>query len=133
MSEFRLEVVTPESTVVRADVEMVVCPGLMGEFGVMPNHINMLAALKIGIMRYRIQGRDEYVFVSGGFADKNDNVLSVLAETAERADSIDRARAERARERAEKRLAERNENVDVARAEAALQRALTRLQLSGLA
>lgn len=132
MSEFRLEIVTPERTVVNADVEMAVCPGLMGEFGVMPNHVNMLAALKTGVLRYRINSRDEHVFISGGFVDMNNNVLSVLAESAERAGSIDRARAERAKERAERRLAERGENVDIARADAALQRALMRIHASGL-
>ena len=85
--------------------------------------------VKIGALRYRAEGKDEYVFISGGFADVNNNVLSVLAESAEQAADIDAARAQAARERAEKRLAEKQEGLDQVRAEAALQRAMTRLQV----
>lgn len=130
MGTFRLEVVTPEKTVVNADVEMAVCPGVEGEFGVLPHHISLLSALRIGVLRYRSNGQETRVFVAGGFADVNDNVLSVLAESAELAADIDTARAEAARDRAEKRLAERQEHIDVHRAESALQRAVTRLAVA---
>ncbi|MBQ3060658.1 MAG: F0F1 ATP synthase subunit epsilon [Desulfovibrio sp.] len=129
MGTLQLEVVTPDKTVVSAQVEMVVCPGVEGEFGVLPQHVSLLSALKIGALRYRAEGKDEYVFISGGFADVNNNVLSVLAESAEQAADIDAARAQAARERAEKRLAEKQEGLDQVRAEAALQRAMTRLQV----
>ena len=88
--------------------------------------------LKIGDLRYRVNGKDENVFISGGFADVNNNVLSVLAESAELAGDIDAARAQAAKERAEKRLAAHDESVDQTRAEAALQRAVTRLQVAQL-
>ena len=129
MGTLQLEVVTPDKTVVSAQVEMVVCPGVEGEFGVLPQHVSLLSARKIGALRYRAEGKDEYVFISGGFADVNNNVLSVLAESAEQAADIDAARAQAARERAEKRLAEKQEGLDQVRAEAALQRAMTRLQV----
>lgn len=132
MGTLQLEVVTPDKTVVSAEVEMVVCPGVEGEFGVLPQHVSLLSALKIGDLRYRVNGKDENVFISGGFADVNNNVLSVLAESAELAGDIDTARAQAARERAEKRLATRDESVDQTRAEAALQRAVMRLQVAQL-
>ncbi|MBQ7738491.1 MAG: F0F1 ATP synthase subunit epsilon [Desulfovibrionaceae bacterium] len=129
MSTLQLEVVTPDKTVVSEAVEMAICPGVVGEFGVLPNHVSLLSALKIGDLRYRVNGKDEHVFISGGFADVNNNVLSVLAESAEKAGDIDEARAKAAKERAEKRLAEKSENLDEARAHAALSRALVRLQI----
>lgn len=132
MGTLQLEVVTPDKTVVSAEVEMVVCPGVEGEFGVLPQHVSLLSALKIGDLRYRVNGKDENVFISGGFADVNNNVLSVLAESAELAGDIDTARAQATRERAEKRLTAHDESVDQTRAEAALQRAITRLQVAQL-
>ncbi len=130
MSALQLEVVTPDKTVVSAEVEMVVCPGVQGEFGVLPNHVSMLSALKIGDLRYRVNGKDEHVFISGGFADVNNNVMSVLAESAEKAADIDTARAQSAKERAEKRLAAKDDKVDTVRAESSLQRAIMRLNIA---
>ncbi len=132
MGTLQLEVVTPDKTVVSGEVEMAVCPGIEGEFGVLPKHVSLLSALKIGGMRYRTGGKDEHVFISGGFADVNNDVLTVLAESAELADSIDTARAMAAKERAERRIAGHDEKVDMTRAEAALQRAIVRLQLAQL-
>ena len=132
MGTLQLEVVTPDKTVVSAEVEMAVCPGVEGEFGVLPQHVSMLSALKIGDLRYRVNGKDENVFISGGFADMNNNVLSVLAESAELATDIDTARAQAAKERAEKRLSAHDDNLDQTRAEAALQRAVTRLHVAQL-
>ena len=132
MSTLQLEVVTPDKTVVSAEVDMTVCPGVMGEFGVLPHHVSLLSALKTGGLRYTQNGAPTYVFVSGGFADVNNKVLTVLAESAEVAADIDAARAKAAQERAEKRLAEGGENVDHARAEAALHRAVMRLQIANM-
>ena len=132
MGTLQLEVVTPDKTVVSGEVEMAVCPGIEGEFGVLPKHVSLLSALKIGGLRYRTGGKDEHIFISGGFADVNNDVLTVLAESAELADSIDTARAMAAKERAEKRIAGHAEKVDMTRAEAALQRAIVRLQLAQL-
>ncbi|MDR2744099.1 MAG: F0F1 ATP synthase subunit epsilon [Desulfovibrio sp.] len=132
MGTLQLEVVTPDRTVVSAEAEMVVCPGVEGEFGVLPQHVSLLSALKTGPLRYRAGGKDEYLFIAGGFADVNNDVMTVLAESAERAADIDTARAEAARDRAGKRLAGREDSVDVARAEAALIRAVTRLHIAGL-
>ncbi len=130
MSMLQLEIVTPDRTVVSAETELAVCPGVMGEFGVLPHHVSLLSALKIGSLRYSDNGKDQYVFISGGFADVNNNVLTVLAESAERAEEIDVARAEAAKKRAEERLQQHNDDLDVRRAEAALQRAMERLRLA---
>lgn len=130
MSELTLEVVTPDKTVVSTPATVVMCPGVAGEFGVLKDHISLLSGLKVGSLRYRTESNEEHtVFINNGFADVNNNVLTVLAESAEKVEDIDVARAEAAKKRAEERLAEKSDKIDVARAEAALQRAVTRLAL----
>ena len=130
MSMLQLEVVTPDKTVVSAQVEMAVCPGVMGEFGVLPHHVSLLSALKIGNLRYTEGGKQHNVFISGGFADVNNKVLTVLAESAELAEDIDTARAQAAKERAEALIKARKDDQTVANAEAALSRAMARLKVA---
>lgn len=125
-----LEVVTPEKTVVHEDVEMVVAPGSEGEFGVLKGHTTFLTSLNMGALRYKDSGGDErYLFVNGGFAEVLPNRVTILAESAERRKNIDLDRAEKAKQRAEKRLSDRSETVDVARAETALKRAIHRISI----
>jgi F-type H+-transporting ATPase subunit epsilon len=126
-----LELATPTRMVVTAEVDEVVAPGSEGYFGVLPGHAAFLATLGIGELMYRI-GREEYhVAISGGFAEVRNDKVIVLADVAESPAEIDRARAERARDRAEARLGGRSqEEVDYARATAALARALSRLQVA---
>ncbi|MCL1986308.1 MAG: F0F1 ATP synthase subunit epsilon [Betaproteobacteria bacterium] len=126
----QLEVVTPDKQVASRMVEYVSAPGVEGEFGVLPNHVNLLSALAIGTLRFNEGGKSQNVFISGGFADVSDNKVTVLAESAELAEDIDQARAQAAKERAEKRLADRTEKVDILRAEAALHRAIIRLNIA---
>lgn len=130
MATLKLEVITPDKTVVSKDVDMVICPGESGEFGVLPHHVSLLSALKTGPLRYHAADGDDLLFISGGFVEVNANKCSVLAESAELAATIDQARAIAAKERAERRLAEKNDETDEARALAALQRAVMRLQIA---
>lgn len=130
MATFVLEIVTPDKTVVKEDVEMAVCPGSEGEFGILPNHESILAALNIGMLHYQKGNSEENIFIAGGFLDMNNNICSILAEAAEKASDIDVARAKLAKERAEKRLAEKNEDLDELRATIALQKAIMRLNVA---
>jgi F-type H+-transporting ATPase subunit epsilon len=127
-----LELATPTRMVVAETVDEVVVPGSEGYFGVLPGHAPLLATLGIGELTYRI-GRDErHVAVAGGFAEVRNDKVIVLADTAEHPQDIDRARAERARDRAEQRLSGRSQDeIDYARAGAALARAQTRIQVAG--
>jgi F-type H+-transporting ATPase subunit epsilon len=130
--KIRLEVVTPEKIVVSEETQIVASPGTLGEFGVLVGHTPFLTTLKTGTIRYTdAEGRERYVFVSGGFAEALPDRLTVLAESAERRRDIDLERARAALERAQKRLAEERteKDVDFARAQAALQRALVRIRL----
>ena len=129
-----LELATPSRLVVSAEVDEVVIPGSQGYFGVLPGHAPLLATLGIGEVTYRI-GRDEHhVAAAGGFAEVRNDKVIILADVAETPGDIDRARAERARDRAEARLAGRGasqEEIDYTRAMSALARALIRLQVAG--
>ena len=127
-----LEIATPTRLAVAETVDEIVIPGSQGYFGVLPGHAAFLTTLGVGELMYRI-GRDEhYLAVSGGFAEVRNDKVIVLADTAERPEEIDRTRADRARERAERRLAGRvEEEVDYQRALAALARALARLLTAG--
>ena len=126
----RLEIVTPSRMVLSEDVEIVVATGTEGEFGVLHDHIPFLSTLQEGELRYRQGGQLHYMAVSGGFAEVLPDKVTVLAESAENAREIDIDRAERARERAEKRLAQaKRDEIDWARAESALKRAMIRLKV----
>ncbi|MCI0546555.1 MAG: F0F1 ATP synthase subunit epsilon [Candidatus Rokubacteria bacterium] len=128
------DLVTPTRSLVSTEVDEVVAPGSEGSFGVLPGHEPFLTTLGVGEVMYR-RGREErHVAVAGGFAEVTGDHVIILAEVAERAEDIDRARAERARARAEQRLAGRGgaggDDIDHERALAALARALNRLQIA---
>ena len=126
----RLKIVTPDRVVLSEEVEQVVAPGSEGYFEVLPKHTPFLTSLKIGEIRYSKNGEEEVLSTSGGFVEVWMNRVTILAETSELAQEIDRERAEVARRRAERRLDERAPDTDVARAEVALKRALNRLRVA---
>jgi F-type H+-transporting ATPase subunit epsilon len=126
-----LEVVTPDRLVLSTAADVVVCPGVEGQFGVLVGHVPFLSALDIGEMYYRAGGKTEYLAVSGGFAEVTGAKVTIVAEAAELGREIDVERARRARERAERRLAEgKKADIDWARAEAALRRAMVRAKVA---
>ncbi len=130
----RLEVVTPEKEVVNDLAQIVMAPGSLGEFGVLSGHTQFMTSLNTGAVHYRDEsGQDQYVFVSGGFAEALPDKVTILAESAERMADIDLDRAKASLARAEKRLAEdrTKEDIDFIRAKASLERALARIKLAG--
>ena len=131
--KIKLEVVTPKGAIVSDDVDIVTAPGFAGEFGVLANHAPFLSTIKVGTLRYKKDGREEELMISGGFCEVSNNKITFLVESAERGTEIDVDRALRAKERAEKRLLqakEQQEKIDRTRAEAAMQRALARLKVA---
>jgi F-type H+-transporting ATPase subunit epsilon len=128
----RLELATPTRLVVAGEADEVVVPGVEGAFGVLPGHAPLLALVGVGEVMYRTGREEHYLAVSGGFAEVGPDHVTLLAETAERPEEIDVARARAARERAEGRLRpQAGEAVDVGRAAASLARAQARLQVAG--
>ena len=133
MASFALEIVTPERVVYSGQVTSLQVPGSEGSFGVLTGHMPLLTSLQMGALRFAEEGGGEVqMAVSGGFTEVGREQVTVLAETAERAEGLDVQRAESARQRAVERLTRRHEEeVDVARAQMALSRAINRLKLGG--
>ncbi len=135
MGELYLEVITPEKVVVSQEADIVVAPGTLGEFGVLPEHVAYLSGIVPGELRYGLDGKTESLAVSTGFSEVFNNRVSVLVDAAERVHDIDLERARRAMERAKERLAKDRgtEDTDFLRAEAALRRAIVRIKVAELA
>jgi F-type H+-transporting ATPase subunit epsilon len=132
-THLRLEIVTPDRSVVADSVDEVEIPAADGYLGVLPGHTPLLAMLQIGELWYRQGGEKHYVSVAFGFAEVLPDRVTILAELAERPDEIDVARAEAAKKRAEARLANPVPDMDFERARIALMKALVRIQVSSKA
>ncbi len=130
MSPVRVDVVTAERVVFSDVVDIVVAPGKLGQLGILPHHAPLMTTLTPGELVTRKSGQEHALAISGGFIEVRPDRVIVLADSAERADEIDMARAEAAKERARQRLSHPVSGVDVARAEAALQRAMTRIRVA---
>jgi F-type H+-transporting ATPase subunit epsilon len=130
--KIKFKIVTPERTVFEQDVEQITLPVVDGEVTIMPDHRSYIAALKAGEIMFKIDGKETLLVVSSGFIEFNDNVLVVLADTAEAAEEIDLARAEEARKRAEQIKHEKvtmNE-MEYARVAAAIEKEMARIRVA---
>src|SRR5712664_1105194 len=129
-----LVVVTPERQLLRETVVEVALPGGDGCLGILPGHAALITELGIGELTYRSKTASEpgHLAIISGFAEVLGDRVTVLAETAERPEEIDVARAEEAKKRAEQRLAAASSDPDVdwSRAAIALQRSLIRIQVA---
>lgn len=126
----QLEIVTPEKRLVSEQVDEVVLPGRLGYLGVLPGHAPFLSELDIGQLVFRRGNVRHYLSVAWGFVEVLPDRVSVLAETAERAEEIDRGRAGQALDRARDRLKNQATGVDFKRAQIALQKAIIRVQVA---
>ncbi len=131
--EILLEIVTPEKLVFSNMVEEVTIPGSEGQFGVLKGHTPLLSFVDIGELNLLREGKRHYFAVNTGYAEVASNKVTLLVETAEPADAIDKERAARARERAQAELGklppgagEEHEQL-----RAALMRAIARLNVAG--
>ncbi len=126
----KLEVVTPERLVVNDTAEYIQIPGKTGYLGVLPGHAPLITELAVGEISYTNGGQTRRLAVAWGFAEVLPEKVTILAETAEKADEIDVSRAQAARQRAEEELRKAGPTGDAA-AQAALQRATTRIEVAG--
>ncbi len=126
-----LRVITPDRIALDTQVQSVRVPGADGQIGILPRHAAMVAELDPGVLRYRAEGQEQVLFISGGFAEVRGETVRVVTEAGERAEEIDETRARAAEARARERLvagrAASGEPIDELRAEAALRRAMMRL------
>ena len=130
--KLHLELVTPYRRILSEQVDEVVAPGTVGEFGLLPGHTPMLTTLDIGDLSYKQDGKSFHVAVNWGYVEVEEDTVTVLVETAEVADQIDLERAKAALERAEEALKTLDsEDKQFKTMEAALKRAMIRVQVAG--
>ena len=126
-----VEILTPSRILVQEQVDELNVPGELGYLGILPGHTALLTKLGQGELMYRKGEQQYYMALFGGYMEVRDDQVSVLADIAERAEEIDRSRAEAARDRAEQRLRDfHGHDIDFERARAALTRAMIRLQVA---
>jgi F-type H+-transporting ATPase subunit epsilon len=124
-------IITAQSSVFDGEAEAVNAPGSEGRMTILPRHAPLLTTLALGELRIRERGEEVSVFVAGGFLEVNDNVVTILADEAERAENIDEAAAEEARKRAQARVeGARGDQGAEASAIAELNRAVGRLRVA---
>src|ERR1051326_1450290 len=132
-----LEIVTPDRSLIREEIDEVVLPGSDGELGVLPGHTPLLTSLKVGELWYRQGQERHYLAIAFGFAEVLPDRVTVLADVGERAQEIDVHRAERAKKRAEEQLAQAKHptqlDMDIERARVSLLKSLIRLQVASRA
>ncbi|MBI4233992.1 MAG: F0F1 ATP synthase subunit epsilon [Chloroflexi bacterium] len=128
--KMKFEIITAERVVYSDEVDLLVAPGIEGELGILPHHAPLLTVLKPGELRVVKDGQDQYMAVTGGFLEVLANKVTILADTAERAEEIDEARAQAAMERARERLESRAADVSLERALAAIRRAEARIRVA---
>ena len=126
-----LEIVTPEKLVFNDKVEDVTLPGTEGEFGVLRGHASLLSSIEIGEMNLTREGKKTFYALNTGYVEVTSGKVTVLVESAERSDMIDKDRAQRAKDLAENNLARiTKEDADFEVMRAALMRAINRLKVA---
>jgi len=130
---FELEIVTPEKMIVRDVAEEMQIPGKDGYLGILPQHAPLITELAVGEITYRSANNTHHLAVAWGFAEVLPDKVTILAETAERAEEVDVNRAQAAKGRAEGRLVAGNTEEDFVKAMGDLKRAETRLEVAGRA
>ncbi|RPH88933.1 MAG: ATP synthase F1 subunit epsilon [Calditrichaeota bacterium] len=122
-----LQIITPDKIVFDEQIVQTIAPGLDGSFGILVHHVPAIFLLKVGIVHAQAVGGNRNFTISEGFAEFRNNVLKLVVESAEDIQTIDVERAEKAKQRAQRRIEEKRAETNMARAQAALARAMNRL------
>lgn len=126
---FFLEIIASDRSFFKGDCEMLVFPGLDGEFGILANHEPMVTCLKAGELKFKIDGEWKYAAVSEGFAEVMPTSVIVLTDTIELSEEIDVKRAEEAKLRAEEKLRQQQSIKEYYYTQSTLNRAMNRLKV----
>ncbi len=129
VNTLRLEIVTPDAVIYSENVEMVTLQGVEGQMGVYPQHIRLMTQLVPGEMIVRRNGNEDFLAVGEGLVEITNDRVSILTDMAVRAENIDEAKAEEARQRAEARLRNQASSQDIAAVNAALVRSVVQLSV----
>jgi F-type H+-transporting ATPase subunit epsilon len=129
MATIKLEIVTPETKTFSEDVDMVTLTGTEGEMGILPQHMPLMTQLVAGEIIAKKGAETIFLAVGDGFVQVTGDRVAILTDMAIKADDIDEAKAEEARQRAEARLAEKITDEEAASASAALAHSLAQLKV----
>jgi F-type H+-transporting ATPase subunit epsilon len=125
----RCDIVSAHEEIFSGEAAMVFATGTVGELGITPRHAPLITQLKPGPVRVlQPDGEEAFFFVGGGILEVQPHIVTVLADTAVRADDLDAAAAQRAKEEAERELADRTGEMEIAEAQAKLAEAIAQLQ-----
>lgn len=129
MATLQCNVVSAKETIYSGEISMLIATGVEGEVGILPGHIPFITLLKPGTMQIKTSnGNDEMVYVSGGVLEVQPHLVTVLADTAVRANDLDEAKILEARRHAEQTLQNQKADIDTSAALAALAESLAQLQ-----
>lgn len=129
MATFTCRVVSAKEELFSGDIKMLIAAGHNGELGILAGHTPLITLLKPGVMRLQMaEGQEEVIYVSGGVLEVQPNLVTVLADTAERAKDLDEAKIAEARKAAEQMLANQSETLQTSAALAALAESVAQLQ-----
>lgn len=124
-----VDIVSAEKEIYSGLVDVVFASAVMGELGIYPRHTPLLTSLKPGEVRVLVNGKEEQFYVSGGMLEVQPHVVTILADTAMRADDVDEAAALEAKENAERALKDTDAKMDYAEAQAKLAEAMAQLRV----
>ena len=125
-----LDVVSAEQELFSGTISAVIAPAVMGDVGIYPRHTPLVTSLRPGELKIEIDGHeDQYLYVSGGILEVQPHVVTVLSDTAIRAEDLDEAKALEAKQRAEDALKDQKGDFDAAKAQAELVRAAEQLRM----
>jgi F-type H+-transporting ATPase subunit epsilon len=129
MATIHVDIVSAEGEIFSGEASMVFAPAVMGDIGIAPRHAPLLTTLKPGEVRVQTPAGDEqFFYVSGGAIEIQPHLVTVLADTAVRANDLDEAAALQAKQRAEEALRDRGDKIEVAEAQAELARAVAQIK-----
>lgn len=129
MKTLKLQIVTPQGIAFSDDVEIVLLRSVEGQIGILPNHTRLMTQMLPGEMMVRKNGREQFLAVGEGLVDVTGEQVAIATDMAIQADSIDEAKAEEARRRAEARLRDKISDEEVASVNASLARSLAQLKV----
>ncbi len=132
MSKIKLKIATPERIVFEEEIDQITLPTKMGEITILPNHLPLVSTLVPGEILFKKEGQEIPMVVSGGFVEFNNNILTILADTAERIEEIDELRAEEGRKKAKELLARKQDmdEVDFTALSVQLEKELARIKVA---
>jgi F-type H+-transporting ATPase subunit epsilon len=126
---FQCDIVSAQEEIFSGDAAMIFATGTMGELGISPRHAPLITQLKPGPVRVQLpEGEEAFFFVSGGILEVMPHIVTVLADTAGRADDLDEVAAVRAKEEAERQLQDQTGDMEIAEAQARLLEASAQLR-----